>query len=58
MFFARLDATMNWEQVREKSEELRVASLLTIIGRDLLRVYNAMVWQQTNMKTVENALKN
>lgn len=58
MFFARLDATMNWEQVREKSEELRVASLLTIIGRDLLRVYNAMVWQQTKMKTVENALKN
>ena len=49
---------MNWEQVREKSEELRVASLLTIIGRDLLRVYNAMVWQQTKMKTVENALKN
>ena len=39
-----------------KPEEQRVATLLSIIGRDALVVYNAFTWHEEERKTVDNIL--
>ena len=41
----------------EKPENIRVATLLSIIGHEALRVYNAFTWQQNEEKTVESVLQ-
>ena len=40
--------------IREKPEEVRVATLLSVIGSDALQIYNAFVWYQGEEMT--NAL--
>ena len=40
----------------EKSNEQRVATLLSIIGYDALQVYNAFYWNNDEQKTVESVM--
>ena len=42
--------------IREKPEEVRVATLLSVIGSDALQIYNAFVWYQGEEMTEANVL--
>ena len=61
--------TFNWElfkqtwlnyeiatELNEKTDQIRVATLLSIIGNDALQVYNAFVWNEHDQLTTDNII--
>ena len=42
--------------LNEKTENVRVATLLSVIGNDAIRTYNAFTWQLNEAKTVASIL--
>jgi len=43
-------------QLIEKGEEIRLPTLLSIIGQEALEIYNTFEWRENELKSVENTL--